>query len=209
MDDSQRIAVLESELRALKLLLGSQQRTLTAHPRRDDPSVKITHPVRRVEVPTAKEFDQLSAIVLGRYPQFAPRADREGFDAQFRVAFQRLLHVGRRDDKLDEAHGLDFWTDDCRFWQQQHQVALGVFVGGTALTAAVVACGDILYAPLDRFPFDLGFGLVAYGGGRPTTDRWREVLVTGHLLEPTPLDRPSVVQSPARVQQLALNHRRG
>ena len=44
------------------------------------------------------------------------------------------------------------------------------------IVAAIVACRDISYAPLDRFPFDLGFGLVAYGGGRPSTDRWREVV---------------------------------
>lgn len=150
----------------------------------------------RVEVPSAKEFSRLSEIVLARYPQLASRADREGFDVQFRVAFQRLLHVGRS-DRLDVAHGLDFWTDDCRAFQQQHQIALSVFVGGAALTAAVVACGDILYAPLDRFPFDLGFGLVAYGGGRPSTGKWREVLITGHLPEPTPLDRPAVARSPA------------
>ncbi len=196
-------AALKAELDALRSLLGNKS------PAPLPPSpVRITHPTSKVEIPTAKEFDWLSEIVLRRYPQLAPRADREGFGSQFRVAMQRLLHVGRK-DKLDTQHGLEFWTDDCRDWQQQHRVAQGVFVGGAAIVAAIVACGDIPYAPLDRFPFDLGFGLVAYGGGRPSSDKWREVLTTGRLLEPTPLDRPTVVPSPARVQQLALNHRRG
>ena len=208
MSDADRINALEAEVRALKILLGAQQRTppqaLTPPP---PPQVRVTYPTTRVAVPSAVEFDRLSEIVLRRCPQLAPRSDCEGFNAQFRVAMQRLLHVGRK-DKLDVQHGWEFWTDDCRNWQQQHRVAQGVFVGPTALVAAIAACGDILYAPLDRFPFDLGFGLVPFGGGRPSTDRWREVLVTGRLLEPTPLDRPTVVQSPARVQQLALNHRR-
>jgi hypothetical protein len=206
-----RVVILERENAALKVELGALRLLLGNKPAptpRAESSVKITYPTQRFEVPTAEEFDRLSAIVLGRYPQLAPRADREGFDAQFRVAMQRLLHVGRK-DTLDVQHGLEFWTDDCRNWQQQHQVAPGVFVGGAAIAAGVVACGDILYAPLDRFPFDLGFGLVAYGGGRPSTHKWREVLVTRRLLEPTPLDRPSVVRSPATVQQLALNHRKG
>jgi hypothetical protein len=194
---------LKARLSALELLLGNK----TPPPRRDEPQVRISYPVSRIEVPSNEEFDRLSEIVLRRYPQLAPRADREGFDAQFRVAFQRLLHVGRK-DKLDTQHGWEFWTEDCRIWQQQHRVAQGVFVGPTALVAAIVACGDIPYAPLDRFPFDLGFGLVAYGGGRPSSGKWREVLVTGCPLEPTPLDRPTVVQSPAVVQQFAMGWRK-
>jgi hypothetical protein len=204
-----RLKALETENRDLKARLDALQVQTPAKVMPLPPSpVRITHPTSKVEIPSAKEFDRLSEIVLRRYPQLAPRADREGFDAQFRVAFQRLLHVGRK-DKLDMQYGWEFWTDDCRNWQQQHRVAQGVSVSPAALVAAIVACNDILFSPLDRFPFDLGFGLVAFGGGRPSTDRWREVLTTGRLLEPTPLDRPTVVPSPARVQQLALNHRRG
>jgi hypothetical protein len=198
-----RVAILERENAALKARLDAKS------PAPLPPSpVRITHPTTKVVIPSAEEFDRLSEIVLRRYPQLAPRADRENFGVQFRVAFQRLLHVGRK-DTLDTQHGWEFWADDCRNWQQQHRVAQGVFVSPAALVAGIAACGDIPYAPLDRFPFDLGFGLVAYGGGRPSADRWREVLATGRLLEPTPLDRPTVVPSPARVQQLALNHRRG
>jgi hypothetical protein len=189
---------LKAELDALRSLLGNKS------PAPLPPSpVRITHPTSKVEIPTAKEFDRLSEIVLRRYPQLAPRADREGFGSQFRVAMQRLLHVGRK-DRLDTQHGLEFWTDDCRDWQQQHRVAQGVFVGGAAIVVAIVACGDIPYAPLDRFPFDLGFGLVAYGGGRQSTDQWRHVLQSGALLAPMQSPYPVAIKSPARVQQLQL-----
>jgi hypothetical protein len=203
----QRIAELERQVGELRHEIASLRHQEAPTPRWDKPQVRITHPVSRVEPPSAANCRRLSEIVLDCYPQFAPRADREGFDAQFRVAMQRLLHVGRR-EKLDLQHGWEFWTNDCRNWQQQHRVAQGVFVGPAALVAAIVACGDIPYAPLDRFPFDLGFGLVAHGGGCPSTDRWHDVLVTGRLLEPTPLDRPAVVQSPASVQQLAVGWRK-
>ena len=142
-------------------------------------------------------------IVLDRYPQLRPRSDQQGFDAQFRVAFQRLLHSGRR-DKLDVNRGLEFWTDDARTWSQQHSPAVTVLTNGAAFVAALVSQGDVPYAPLDNFPCDLGFGLQAYGGGRPSAGCWRVVLETGGLLEPTPLDRPVAIKSPSRVRQLAI-----
>ena len=55
MTDADRITALEAEVRGLKLLLGKQQRTVVAPPRRDEPVVRITHPVSKVSMPTAAE----------------------------------------------------------------------------------------------------------------------------------------------------------
>jgi hypothetical protein len=192
----QRIAVLENEVAALKILLGSRT---VAPPRLVEPSVRVATPaLRRLALPTDAEFDRLSEVVLGRYPQLRPRADQQGFDAQFRVSFVRLQHIGRR-DRLESERALTWWTDDCRAWQRQHQNALNVFVGGAAFVTAVIACGDILFSSPDSFPH-VSLALQFGGGGRLSDDSWREVLASGRLREPTPLDRPTAVRSPAIVR---------
>ena len=203
----QRIAVLEFEVRALKIALGAQQRTLTPpSPRREEPSVKITHPVRRVAVPSVEEFGRLSEIVLARWPQLHRG---ESFDSEFKAAFIYLLHTGRR-DRFDREHALTWWTDTAIIWLRERQLApngliMGGSIGGSAFVAAAIAHGDIMFTPPDGF--SQSFGLQWGGGGILSSDCWRSVLETARLLEPTPLDRPVEVKSPARVVQLALNRR--
>jgi len=200
-DADQRIAVLESEIRALKILLGTQQRTLTAPPRRAEPQVRITHPVRPVSLPLADEYRRLRAIVFDRYPQLAPRADEHPDDAaaQFRAAFQFLAHTGRA-EKLDRDHGLSWWSDTARVWLQEHKIAPGVLgISGTAFVAAAIASGDILFTSLDEFPH-ISFGLVPHGGGLPSRDFWKRVL-SGTLLNPLPPLHPTAAPSPARARQ--------
>jgi hypothetical protein len=82
--------------------------------------------------------------------------------------------------------------------QRQYQIALTVFVGGAALVAAAIACGDIAFSSPDGFPH-ISLGLMAHGGGAPSSEKWKSALETGRLLEPALLDRPTEVRSPARV----------
>jgi hypothetical protein len=50
-------------------------------------------------------------------------------------------------------------------------------------TAAIVV-SDVPYTPLDRFPFDLSFGL-SLGDISRLKDAWRDGLSTGQVAEPT------------------------
>jgi hypothetical protein len=174
-------------------------------PQLGDSQVRITGgPLRRMPLPTDAEFEQLIDLVLARWPQLC-RSDNQTFGAEFRAAFQRLQHLGRR-DKLDTERALSWWTDDARDWLCEHQLGGRVLVSSPAFTAAVVACGDIGYTALDNFPCDVSFALQFGGGGvRPSSDGWREVLATGSLPKPMSLPHPIEVRSPV---QIAIGWRR-
>lgn len=119
MTDNQlerRVRDLEAEVEALRHLLKP------AAPRREEPQVKITTPpLARVTLPTPDEFRRLLEIVVKRYPVLKPREDPEDFAKQFRAAFIRLAHCGRR-DKPDTERSLSWWCDDAREWCGRHQV---------------------------------------------------------------------------------------
>jgi hypothetical protein len=187
---------LKAQLSALRLLLPPAK---PAPPRRNEPQVRITRPpLANVPLPTEDEFRRLLEIVLTRYPELRP-SDTQGFEAEFRAAFQFLAHTGRR-EKLDRDHGLLFWIDTARTWLRDHKIASGVLgIGGTAFVAAVIASGDILYTSPYEFPH-ISFGLVPYGGGIEAKDWWKRALA-GTLLEPMPALNPTAVASPARVQR--------
>jgi hypothetical protein len=194
----QRIAVLESEIRALKLLLGSQSRTFAAPPRRDEPTVKITHPVRQVTLPGDAERHRLCEIVLTRYPSLRPRAgEDEEFAAGFLVTFRFVESCGRRAEP-DRQRALGFWIDEARSFVSQNRIG-GFPISGPALVVAIIAAGDVPYSD----PNAAGFvcGLQFGGGGRPSTEKWRDVLTTGRLLDPTPSPYPQAAASPSRVQR--------
>ena len=89
------VADLKGEIAALKLLLPANKQ---ASPRREEQQVRITTPpLARVDLPTEDEFRRLMAIVHRRYPMLAPREDPQDYVKQFRAAFIRLAHIGRRD----------------------------------------------------------------------------------------------------------------
>jgi hypothetical protein len=193
----QRIAVLESVLRALKMLLGTQQRTLTA-PRRDEPSVRITHPVRHAVLPTDDEFERLLEVVLMRYPTLRPAHGEEAeFFSGFRAAFRFVQHHGRRAEP-DRQRALGWWIDTARDWVSQNKI--GAFpISGTAFVAAVIAAGDVSFSSPEEPGFAIGlqFG----GGGIPSKDWWRRVLCVA-LLDPVPSPYQNNTPSPARVRQV-------
>jgi hypothetical protein len=171
----------------------------TAPLRLDEPQVRITTPpLAKVVLPTEDEFQRLLTIVLDRYPILRPREDTEDFRAQFRAAFIRLAHCGRR-DKPDTERGLGWWLDDAQEWCRRHQVNPS-WIGGAAFTAAVIAHGDIRYV-IDDWPHDFAVAL-QFGGGYEPKDWWRRALA-GTLLEPTPPPYPKPPSSPARARQEA------
>ena len=200
-DADQRISALEREVRGLKMQLAHSRRQFVAPPPRDEPTVRVLHPVRRLTVPTDGEFARLLGIVVERYPQL--RSEYPSFQAEFCAAWKRLQHIGRR-DRLDTDRGLGWWLDDAAQWLRENSVS-PTSITGPAFVSALVAQGDVGYAPLDNYPCDLGFALQFGGGGRPASnDGWRHVLQTGNLRAPTPLDRPIVTKSPSRVRQIAI-----
>ena len=133
-------------------------------------------------------------------PVLKPREDPEDFATQFRAAFIRLAHCGRR-DKLDTERGFGWWLDDAREWCRRHQVNPS-WIGGAAFTAAVIAHGDIRYV-MDNWPHDTAFAIQFAGGGREATGQWKRVL-GGALLDAVPPRYPTKSPSPARVQQFAI-----
>jgi hypothetical protein len=208
-DLKEQVADLERENRDLRARIGALELlapTKPVAPRREEASVKITHPpLAKVPMPTEDEFHRLLEIVLTRYPELRP-SDAQGFEAEFRAAFQFLTHTGRR-EKLDRDHGLLFWIDTARAWLRDHKIASGVLgIGGTAFVAAAIASGDILYTSPDEFPH-ISFDLVPYGGGIEAAGEWKRVL-GGAILDPTPSPYPTTAPSPARVQQFAVGWRK-
>jgi hypothetical protein len=198
-DDNQRIAVLEAEVRALKLLVQSQQRTLKAPPRQVESPVKITHPVSKVSTPSADEARQLCDAVWRHYPKLRPGSgDGEEFFGQFSAAFQFVQHHGRR--AVDRERSLGWWLDTAREWISQHRIG-GFPISGTALVVAIIAAGDVPFS--DPGEPGLSIGLQFGGGGTPSRDWWKRV-IGGALLEPTPPLHPRPLPAPSRITRGAV-----
>jgi hypothetical protein len=185
-------ADLKARVSALEVLLAP---TKPAPP--PEPQVRISSPpLAKMAMPTDDEFRRLLHVVLDRYPVLKPREDPEDYAAQFRAAFIRLQHCGRR-DKVDTERGLGWWLDDGAQWCRRHNVN-PPWIGGAAFTAAVIAHGDIRFV-MDDWPHDFSVALQWGGGGYECKDWWRRAL-SGTLLDPTPSSYPQAAASPARVQ---------
>ena len=146
-------------------------------------------------LPTPDEFHRLLHVVLDHYPILRPREETEDFRAQFRAAFIRLAHCGRR-DKIDKDRGLGWWVDDCQQWCREHKVN-PTWVGGAPFAAAVIASGDVKFV-IDDWPHGFCVALQFGGGGIEPRDWWRRALA-GTLLEPVPPERPKPAFSPVNV----------
>jgi hypothetical protein len=194
MTDADRISALEAEVRALKILLGKQQRTAVAPPRQVE-SLRITHPVEKVSLPSADEGRRLCAIVWREYPKLRPgRGEEEEFFGQFSAAFQFVQHHGRRAD-VDRERSLGWWLDTAREWISQHRIG-GFPISGMALVVAIIAAGDVPFS--DPGEPGLSIGLQFAGGGTPSQDWWKRVL-GGALLGPTPPLHPRPLLAPSRI----------
>lgn len=184
---------LRARVEALELLLAP---TKPVAPRHDEASVKITHPVAQVSLPTADECRQLCEMVWQRYPTLRPSAGEEAeFIAVFKAAFLFVQHHGRRAEP-DHQRGLGWRVDSARSWLSQRRVG-GFPIGGSVLVVAIIAAGDVPYT--DPEQPGLAIGLQFGGGGTPARDWWRRVL-GGAILDPTPSPYPTTAPSPSRVR---------
>lgn len=148
-------------------------------------------PPQRSDMPTTALLDELLRVVLYVYPQLRPHNSRD-YEAQFRNAFLALRHMHRARNGLRDVSPR---KNDCRlnkywFLARVEDILKQLRVPDTSMTlgplmAAVVAQNDIDYAPLSRFPFDLGFGIT--DGGIPATEAWRELLTTHKVRTPVAL----------------------
>jgi hypothetical protein len=199
MDDlEKRIAALERENRDPKGRLDALAPAPKVRPLPPSP-VRITSPsLAKIELPTEDEYRRLRENVLRKFPILKPR-DAQGFEEEFRWAFQFLQHTGRR-EKLDRDHDLLFWIDTVVAWLRKHKIAPGVLmIGGTAFVAAAIASGDILYTLPDAFPH-IYFGLVPYGGGLEAKGYWKRVL-SGTILGASPPLYPKPEPAPSRIRR--------
>jgi hypothetical protein len=191
MNTEQRIAALEAELAELK----APKQAAPSRPIDDRAGVRIvqlTEPSNFVR-PTNKELRQLYDIVLGKYPQLAPRlsarwADderQEHFDG-FTWAFERLGFIGRA-AAPDHKHYVNFWISEAQDWLRTHRPAHRGNIGAGYLVATL-AHGDICFTVGDKQRGIVwAIGLTAHGGAK-ASDAWRKVL-NGELMPPVVSER--------------------
>ncbi|MCJ2068307.1 hypothetical protein MKK75_05705 [Methylobacterium sp. J-030] len=136
-------------------------------------------------MPTEAQLRALHDMVVTTYPVLKDTAGRlDGPDEPFRrfaAAFRALGAIGRA-PALNRDRAANWWVDHA----QERLAGLGAVsdLNLASFTAAVVAHGDIPFRALDRFPYELEFGLVAHGGGRPAGDAWRRLLAGDRLPAP-------------------------
>jgi hypothetical protein len=199
-DVERRLKALEEENRGLKSQIAALQ-LLAPTPKAPSlpPSpVRISSPpLARSVLPTEDEYQRLLTVVTGRHPILKPRADTPDYFAQFKAAFIRLSHVGRR-DKVDNQRGLGFWVDDCQEFCRRHQINPSS-IGGGAYTAALIAHADIKFV-IEDWPHDFVCSLQWGGGGAGCRGWWKRAL-GGTLLSPEPPRYPVPAASPARVRR--------
>lgn len=162
MTDDDRLKHLEAENSRLRIIAERSGVRSLPHP----------------DMPDAGELVRLHSLVVTKYPQLACAQD------QFERALFTLCFA-RRQSKLNAAFFPTFWLDACRAFLQRHGYPGNISL--SAFTAACIASG-IAFSRMDRFPFDVEFGLVAGDLPKPIA-AWRSVLNNG-LPKPTPLNRP-------------------
>jgi hypothetical protein len=145
------------------------------------------------------ELKQLQRIVLAKHPQLRPEPGCEDvYHAAFKRSFWALGQLGRREEpETKNAHSVMWWLEHCRELldaaNNYGDIELRPWV------AALAAHGDVPYSRLDRFPYDLAFGLHYGGAGRAASDAWRHVIASGQLLAPTAIAIPQWSATPDRV----------
>lgn len=180
-------ATLQSRVLALEANAGlagqSQHHTPAKAPKPDGAQI-ITLAPPLPELPNDEQYGELEQIVVKAYPQLAPDANRaEEFSRDFRVAFVHIAGLERA-DKPDNGRSVSWWLDHLRGECRRA-------VRGNAYVAAVLAQGDVGFIPaIPHEGQSWEFALKPYGGGRPATAAWRNVL-KGELRSPTRSERQS------------------
>ena len=147
-------------------------------------TIRIEAPGARFAMPSEPELRALHRAVLEAAPFLHSEPHRfDSADAPFQRfcdAFRALGGIGRQ-DKIDDGKALSWWIDQAK----QVLTAQGASgdIDAQAFVAAILAHGDVPYRPLERFPYELGFGLIVHGG-RPAKHGWRGVLRSGRISAP-------------------------
>jgi hypothetical protein len=137
-----------------------------------------------VVLPPESDLRRLLTIVTNRFPQLKPKLDprwaekiEAEYFATFRAAFFWLSFV-IRGDAIDKKRDAEYWMGLGQQWlrgQQFNPCTLQL----NSFTAAVVAQSDVLFTPLDKFPYVLRFGLTGFTSPDRLLGRWRELLRAG------------------------------
>ncbi len=137
--------------------------------------------------PDFAQTDALYQLVVREYAKLVcPRSE-------FAAAMKWCCFV-RRTPELDTSRSIGFWVDTCSAWLRlRNERTIQLY---SALTAACIASG-IAFSKLDRWPFDMAFGIGLGDTSRPNL-RWADVLRAGKLPPPTELRR----NRPAEIVQL-------
>lgn len=148
-----------------------------------DSVVQIYSPRFRApaDFPTPGEFKQLSILVLARCSGLREGVER---DLAFKNTFLALLFANRR-QTVDDGKHISYWTQAINAWLHANDVP-----GETnhdALLAAAIVHGIAWDGPAYA---KLGLTLGSTIDALPS--RWREVLATGRVPDPT----PAVVREP-------------
>jgi hypothetical protein len=129
-------------------------------------------------------FKTLWALVTSQYPCLQEASDRSDHNGehieQFKFAIRYMSQV-RRAPSPDTRYYTSYWIDQAEAWLRAQGYAPSIRTH--VFTAAAIVCG-VPYAPLDRYPHDLAFGLTLGGIDRPDTT-WRETLRLRQILPPT------------------------
>lgn len=133
--------------------------------------------------PSESELDRLLATVTRQFPRLRRDIAKESFERQFKAAFMGLATF-RRAVAVDMKRAKTVWLDLLGDRLREMKVA-ETSISLAPFTAAILAHGDIAYCDLERFPYDLAFGLLVGGTGRPAADAWRGVLL-GRFMPATP-----------------------
>jgi hypothetical protein len=187
-DDQARIEALEARIALLEAKLVEPKPVTPPKPRAVvEEGVRITYPAMHnpaFTMPTDSEIDQLIAIALSALPALKPKPHRfddgmDEFRRDFCNAFWAVGTLLQRSNECDHGRSIGWWAD---YVGEQLRVAGRGSTSGPAFVAACLAAGDVRHTIGVRYPFDVGLGLKAYGGGRPATgNAWRNVLEAGRV----------------------------
>jgi hypothetical protein len=163
--------------------------------RREFTEPRVTYPTeinQSFVMPDNVDLRRLYFLVTRLFPQLGPARDRNEAEELrlFGLAFQRIAHLGRN-DKLDTQHAVSWWCDESTQWLKSQNVNL-IRLLPPDFAIAMLAHGDINYAPMDNFPHGFAVGLNAGLWGRPATDAWHKLLETRAVRPPVTLTLKAV-----------------
>ena len=200
IDDSNRIAELESQLAQLKTELAS----LRPAPKpalkpyvEEGTRVTLEPPpfMKPDDFPTKSQLASLLRNVFSAYPRLEPAAGPSDSHVEsFEKSFLALCHI-RRSPEIKHKYMSD-WRD----YAQEILAGLGSWakLDLGAFCCAVIAHGDIPYShPNHPQNFSTSAGLVIGGGtaGKAYSGAWRKVFESGRVNAPVEIAVPRNVMS--------------